>query len=92
MEVATQASVEGLYRPPVLRVPLLLYPPQTIISVPFQTAVWRNLSVIRISVPEVACQEPEIMAQVLLETIVQVQLVKLGLRFPTKSVALTLKK
>jgi hypothetical protein len=34
--VAVQLSVLGLYRPPVLK-----YPPQTIISVPVQTAVWK---------------------------------------------------
>src|SRR5947209_4401948 len=37
--VATQESVVGLYLPPVLRTPPALVPPQTIISVPFQTAV-----------------------------------------------------
>src|SRR5438876_8186510 len=37
--VAVQLSVSGLYLPPVLKEPLLLNPPQTIISVPVHTAV-----------------------------------------------------
>ena len=37
--VAVQLSVPGLYRPPVLKKLLSLVPPQTIISVPVQTAV-----------------------------------------------------
>jgi hypothetical protein len=40
--VAVQLSVPGLYRPPVLKRLLLLVPPQTIISVPVQTAVCKN--------------------------------------------------
>src|SRR6266571_3590319 len=39
MLVAVQASVEGVYLPPLSR-SLPLYPPQTIISLPVQTAVW----------------------------------------------------
>lgn len=40
MLVGVQLSVLGLYRPPVLRLLFgLLNPPQTIISVPVQTAV-----------------------------------------------------
>jgi hypothetical protein len=35
--VAAQLSVLGLYRPPVLKRLPLLFPPQTIISVPVQT-------------------------------------------------------
>ena len=38
--VAVQLSVAGSYLPPVFRLPLPLYPPQTIISLPVQTAVW----------------------------------------------------
>ena len=38
MLVAVQVSVPGLYRPPVLK-ELVSTPPQTIISVPVQTAV-----------------------------------------------------
>ena len=37
--VAVQLSVLGLYLPPVLKEPLLLAPPQTIILLPVQTAV-----------------------------------------------------
>ena len=37
--VAVQLSVLGLYLPPVLKEPLLLAPPQTIIWLPVQTAV-----------------------------------------------------
>jgi hypothetical protein len=38
--VAVQLFVVGLYLPPVFRFPIkLLYPPQTIISVPANTAV-----------------------------------------------------
>ena len=37
--VAVQLSVLGLYLPPVLKKVLPLYPPQTIISLPVQTAV-----------------------------------------------------
>ena len=40
--VAVQVSVLGLYLPPVLKTPLLPRPPQTIISPPVQTAVWRR--------------------------------------------------
>src|SRR5881397_3356118 len=40
MLVAVQASVEGVYFPPVSRSLLPLNPPQTIISLPVQTAVW----------------------------------------------------
>ena len=41
MLVAVQVFVLGLYRPPVFKSPLLVpTPPQTIISVPVQTAVW----------------------------------------------------
>ena len=40
MLVAVQLSVLGLYLPPVLRPDVLpIYPPQTIISLPVQTAV-----------------------------------------------------
>ena len=39
MLVAAQLSVLGLYLPPVLKSVLLLVPPQTIISLPVQTAV-----------------------------------------------------
>jgi len=37
--VAVQPSVLGLYLPPVLKKLLMLYPPQTIISLPVHTAV-----------------------------------------------------
>ena len=37
--VSTQASVTGLYLPPVLKTLLASNPPQTIISLPVQTAV-----------------------------------------------------
>ena len=37
--VAAQLSMVGLYRPPVLKLPLPACPPQTIISLPVQTAV-----------------------------------------------------
>jgi hypothetical protein len=37
--VAVQLSVLGLYLAPVFRKPLALPPPQTIISLPVQTAV-----------------------------------------------------
>ena len=37
--VAVQLFVAGLYLPPVLNVPTLLVPPQTIISLPVQIAV-----------------------------------------------------
>jgi hypothetical protein len=38
--VSVQVSVAGLYLPPVLNgLPTILLPPQTIISVPVQTAV-----------------------------------------------------
>jgi hypothetical protein len=37
--VAIQLSVLGLYRPPVLKSLLKLYPPQAIISLPVHTAV-----------------------------------------------------
>ena len=37
--VAIQLSAPGLYLPPVLKSVLELYPPQTIISLPVQTAV-----------------------------------------------------
>jgi hypothetical protein len=41
--VAVQLSVMGLYFPPVLRKLIMLsYPPQTIISLPLQTAVCSN--------------------------------------------------
>ena len=40
--VAVQLSVLGLYLPPVFKpAPLPLSPPQTIISLPDQTAVWK---------------------------------------------------
>jgi len=38
--VAVQLSVLGSYLPPVFKLLVPLYPPQTIISVPVQTAVW----------------------------------------------------
>src|SRR5436190_387671 len=41
MLVATQLSLVGLYRPPLFR-SLPLEPPQTIISLPVQTAVCRD--------------------------------------------------
>ena len=40
MEVGIQESDEGLYRPPVLKYEVPLYPPQMIISEPVQMAVW----------------------------------------------------
>src|SRR5258708_6043443 len=40
-DVGAQVSVDGLYRPPVLRKLVPSSPPQTIISVPVQTVVWR---------------------------------------------------
>ena len=43
--VAVQLSVAGLYLPPVLgRPPVGALPPQTIISLPVQTAVWLDLA------------------------------------------------
>ena len=39
--VAAQLSVLGSYLPPVLTEPPALPPPQTIISLPVQIAVWR---------------------------------------------------
>jgi hypothetical protein len=42
--VAVQLSVLGLYLPPVLKRLLLSPPPQTIISLPVQTAVWDPLA------------------------------------------------
>jgi hypothetical protein len=39
MEVSVHTSVTGSYRPPVSRPAEILVPPQTIISVPVQTAV-----------------------------------------------------
>src|SRR5205809_679434 len=39
MPVAVQLSLLGLYLPPVLNEVLKSYPPQTIISLPFHTAV-----------------------------------------------------
>jgi hypothetical protein len=39
MLIAVQVSVLGSYLPPVFKRVLLLYPPQTIISLPVQTAV-----------------------------------------------------
>ena len=39
--VAVQLSVLGLYLPPVFKM-LAAYPPQTIISLPVQTAVWSS--------------------------------------------------
>jgi hypothetical protein len=41
MLVAVQLSVLGLYLPPVLKSPVWLPPPQTVISLPVHTAVWR---------------------------------------------------
>jgi hypothetical protein len=38
--VAVQLSVLGLYLLPLFKKPLLPYPPQTIISLPVETAVW----------------------------------------------------
>jgi hypothetical protein len=38
--MAVQLSVVGLYLLPVFKKLLLPYPPQTIISLPVQTAVW----------------------------------------------------
>ena len=38
--MAVQVSVLGSYLPPVLKHVLALYPPQMIISLPVQTAVW----------------------------------------------------
>jgi hypothetical protein len=38
--VALQLSVLGLYLPPAFNKPPLPCPPQTIISLPLQTAVW----------------------------------------------------
>ena len=38
--VAVQLSVIGLYLPPVFETPAT-HPPQTIISLPVHTAVWR---------------------------------------------------
>jgi hypothetical protein len=42
MEVAVHESIEGSYLPPVFKTDSegSLYPPQTIISEPVQTAVW----------------------------------------------------
>src|SRR6516165_5838745 len=45
MLIAVQVSVLGSYLPPVFNRLLLLYPPQTIISLPVQTAVWANRAV-----------------------------------------------
>jgi hypothetical protein len=38
--VTVQPSVPGLYLPPVFKSPLLLNPPQTIISLLVHTALW----------------------------------------------------
>ena len=40
--VAVQVSVPGLYLPPVPNPPKPLEPPQTIISLPVHTAVWKS--------------------------------------------------
>ena len=40
--VAVQVFVLGLYLPPVFKTPLVPIPPQTIISLPVQTAVWTH--------------------------------------------------
>jgi hypothetical protein len=40
--VAVQLSVLGLYLPPVFKTSLPLSPPQTIIALSGQTAVWKN--------------------------------------------------
>jgi hypothetical protein len=40
--VAVQLSVLGLYRPPVFKMLLAPCPPQTIISLPVQTALWSH--------------------------------------------------
>jgi hypothetical protein len=37
--IAVQVSATGSYRPPVVTTPLVVSPPQTIISLPVQTAV-----------------------------------------------------
>ena len=42
MLVAVQLSLLGLYLPPVLKLTLPLNPPQTMISLPVQTAVWNS--------------------------------------------------
>jgi hypothetical protein len=42
--VVVQLSVVGLYLPPVTTAPELSTPPHTIISLPVQAAVWRNLA------------------------------------------------
>ena len=42
MLVSVHLSVLGSYLPPVLKKVLKLLPPQMIISLPLQTAVWRN--------------------------------------------------
>ena len=42
MFVAIQVSVLGLYLPPVLTGVVPFVPPQTIISLPVQTAVWSS--------------------------------------------------
>ena len=38
--VAVQLSVPGLYLPPVFKTPVLLNPPQTIISLPVHSPAW----------------------------------------------------
>ena len=40
--VAVQLSVLGLYLPPVFKIASQYAPPQTIISLPVQTAVWKS--------------------------------------------------
>ena len=42
MLVAVQLSVPGLYLPPVLKILGNIDPPQTIISLPVHTAVWKT--------------------------------------------------
>jgi hypothetical protein len=40
--VVVHVLADGSYRPPVLVEPLTPFPPQTIIEVPLQIAVWRE--------------------------------------------------
>ena len=83
--VAVQVSVLGLYLPPVFKAPLvLLDPPQTIISLPVQTAVWKSrslgalvvlvavqLSVLGLYLPPVFKKLPKIPPQTIISLPVQ---------------------
>ena len=59
MEVAVQESDDGAYRPPVFVQVLPVYPPQTIISVPVQTAVYPQRPEGQLDPVDVAIQESD---------------------------------